>query len=197
MKKILTFILILTVLVSGFCIAVHAEEPDYETENTANAEDTENKNFYEIIYGAFRDNSEKITSALAAIASLVLAFCYKRGLMPSVKGATNKLCDLVSKVKDASEEQAETAKELLYSAEEKLLCARDSIEKLNERLMELEKELSESLADKDEREKMKLILMAQTEMLYDIFMTSALPQYQKDIVGERTARMKEQLNVGG
>ena len=30
-------------------------------------------------------------------------------------------------------------------------------------------------------------------MLYDVFMSSALPQYQKDAVGERIAKMREAI----
>ena len=39
----------------------------------------------------------------------------------------------------------------------------------------------------------RVILSAQVDMLYDIFMTSALPQYQKDAVGERIAAMRGAL----
>ena len=38
---------------------------------------------------------------------------------------------------------------------------------------------------------MKIILSAQIDMLYDIFMTSSLPQYQKDAVSKRIGEMKE------
>ena len=37
------------------------------------------------------------------------------------------------------------------------------------------------------------MVKAQIDMLYDVFMSSALPQYQKDAVGERIAKMKEAL----
>ena len=37
---------------------------------------------------------------------------------------------------------------------------------------------------------------AQIDMLYEIFMSSALPQYAKDRVGEKVAEMKAQLTDG-
>ena len=37
---------------------------------------------------------------------------------------------------------------------------------------------------------LRLVVDTQIDMLYDIFMSSALPQYQKDAVGERIAKMK-------
>ena len=38
---------------------------------------------------------------------------------------------------------------------------------------------------------MKALMSAQIDMLYDIFMTSSLPQYQKDAVNKRISEMKE------
>ena len=46
-------------------------------------------------------------------------------------------------------------------------------------------------------EELSVIVGTQIDMLYDIFMTSALPQYQKDAVGERVAKMKEALAGNG
>jgi hypothetical protein len=40
---------------------------------------------------------------------------------------------------------------------------------------------------------MKTIMSAQVDMLYNIFMSSSLPQYSKDAVGERISEMKAAL----
>ena len=48
-----------------------------------------------------------------------------------------------------------------------------------------------------QRESLRLILEGQIDMLYAIFMTSALPQYQKDEIGERISRMREELKNYG
>ena len=40
---------------------------------------------------------------------------------------------------------------------------------------------------------LRLILNSQIELLYEIFMSSSLPTYQKDAVGARFAEMKRAL----
>ena len=52
-------------------------------------------------------------------------------------------------------------------------------------LDEVEKRLEALAYDKSERDKMKLILESEVELLYDIFMSSGLPEYQKDTVAKR------------
>ena len=44
---------------------------------------------------------------------------------------------------------------------------------------------------------MKALMSAQIDMLYDIFMTSSLPQYQKDAVNQRVKEMKEVTESDG
>lgn len=188
-KRVFTFIIILAVLTCGLYVAAYANG---ETVTGGERE----ASFYELIYSAVSENSEKIMSALAAIASLVLAFTYKKGLLPTLKSAIDKLCDAVAKIKNESALQSEKAQSLIGDAADRLNAAKTAMDDITERLDALERELSESLETKDEKEKFRLILLAQTEMLYDIFMSSALPQYQKDIVGEKTAKIKEQINSG-
>lgn len=187
MKKLILFIVILIFTVSVFAFSAYADGEAVEAE-------TENESFYELVYSALREHSEKILSALAAIGSLLLAFTYRRGLMPTLNGALEKMCEGIGKIKTASEEQTKNAALLLSEAEERLENSKNALADITNKLEKLELELSESLESKDEREKMKIILLSQTEMLYDIFMSSALPQYQKDMVGERTLKIKEELN---
>ena len=44
-----------------------------------------------------------------------------------------------------------------------------------------------------ERETVKLLLEEQINMLYTIFLSSSLPQYQKDEIGVRIQSMREEL----
>ena len=37
-------------------------------------------------------------------------------------------------------------------------------------------------------------MLAEVEMIYNIFISSSLPQYQKDKVGEAYSKMKEKLS---
>ena len=40
---------------------------------------------------------------------------------------------------------------------------------------------------------MKIILESQIDMLYDIFMSSSIPLFQKEAVGEKISAMKKRL----
>ena len=68
-----------------------------------------------------------------------------------------------------------------------------AVEKIGEHLTAIEGTLSGMKSDAGERERFKAIMDAQVNLLYDIFMNSSIPQYQKDAVGERIAEMKGAL----
>ena len=65
---------------------------------------------------------------------------------------------------------------------------------LTEKISSLDNAVNERLVmdekARGEYEKLRFIIEGQIDMLYDIFMSSALPQYQKDAVGERIGKMK-------
>ena len=192
MKKLILFTLILTVLLSAFSICVFATDAPEENGDSTKTEE----NFFEMAFEKAKAHSEKILSAIAAIGSLLLAFTYKKGLLPALKSGIDNLRDSVVKLKKESEAQSESSSSLLITASEHLKNAEDMLTSLSNRLSELEGALKENAESKDEREKFKLILLSQTDMLYDIFMTSSLPQYQKDAVGEKIADMKEKIKIG-
>jgi hypothetical protein len=61
-----------------------------------------------------------------------------------------------------------------------------SIETVEERLSILDDQ-------KNENEIFKELLRGQVDMLYDIFLSSSLPQFEKDRVGKRVEEMKQAL----
>ena len=71
-------------------------------------------------------------------------------------------------------------------AEIKTVCECGRKATVNARLDALEDE-------RDERKKLTAVLSAEVDMLYEIFMSAALPQYLKDSVGERIAKMKAEI----
>ena len=169
----------------NYCVNEEEISVENQTENE--------ENFFASIYGEAVENSDKILSALAFIGSVVLTFTYKKGLLPTLNSAIGKLSESVSKIKTSSEEQLDKSCKLLSDAGVYLENTEKCLNALSERLERLEGDLENAKESKSQREKFNLVLMAQTDMLYDIFMTSGLPQYQKDIVGEKISAMKEQI----
>ena len=84
------------------------------------------------------------------------------------------------------------------SIEDGLDAAKKALAELTERVEALDAGINKSIKDADEatreKEAFKLILTSQVDMLYYLFMSSALPQYQKDTVGERISKMREALS---
>ena len=173
-----------------------------EEENASNAEQQQIQdgiatpdegNPFEAVYDFTAEHIGEIFSLLSFIAAAVVAFLYNKGLLPALRNSLATMANILSGVKNSAENSEnlsiETRKELVEKfgkAESGLADVRESISVLAERL--------DSLADsKGEQEKMRLIMNAQIDMLYEIFLCSSLPEYQKDAVRKKVVAMKEVL----
>ena len=184
--------------------ALYFEEETLQTETDASAitdedaaNDGEKPNFFTKVYTELSCYASEILSALTLIGSLTLALAYKKGLLPLVEKSLLTIGGAITKIKESTKESADMSSALGDIIDEKLTTTKETVDLLANRIKELDDRLSESIKDeKDamrEKRQLSLIVNAQIEMLYDVFMCSALPQYQKDAVGEKIARMKEAL----
>ena len=195
LKHFIYTILILT-LAFSFSISANAEEvAEPATDDTAEV------NVFTGIYAEVTEYAGEILCALTFVGSVVLAIAYKTGLLPIVKGSLVSLGNAVNKIKDNATENAEKGALLGKSIEDSLSDAKNALDGVINRVDALEAAIKGNLKEADEAEREKtafrLILNSQVDMLYEIFMSSALPQYQKDAVGERVAKMKEALAENG
>ena len=161
----------------------------------ANPDDdgSKNTNPFELIFNTVKNYTTEILCALSFVGSLILAYAYKSGLLPIIKNGIGAIASTVSKIKDTTERGEEKTDGLSRELREKLSNTESALLKLNDSLCDMEKQLDNLSDEAGEREKLNLILSAQIDMLYGIFMTSSLPQYQKDEVGARIAEMREAL----
>ena len=184
--------LLVTVLLIAFscCFAITASA---EEAAEASATITE-ENVFSSVYNEVASHASEILCAMTFAGSLILAFAYKKGLMPLVKGSLLSIANAISKIKDDTTENAERNAKIGESLEMELENTKATLNTLTDKISELDLMLMEKLECEDdakrEKEEFKLIISSQIDMLYDIFMASALPQYQKDAVGERIAKMK-------
>lgn len=153
----------------------------------------ETKNLFEELYSTAVDNSDKIFSILAFIGTLVVGVGYKSGFLPLLRDALSKLKSSIDSANEESSKNNMSTKEELGLIEESLDRLEEMMEDDRETLTELAKRtrLYEELAE--QRESVNLIMRAQVDMLYSIFMSSSLPQYQKDEIGEKIREMKKEL----
>lgn len=193
--------LIIAILFSTSAVAVGAktaeapmpEDREEVTEEAAGGEES----FFGKVYEELSEYATEILSALTLVGSLTLAIAYKKGLLPLVEKSLVTIGNAITKIKDTASESAEQSTALSLGIENKLTEAVTTLDSLAKKVALLDKSLTERIRDESEtergREQLRIIAEAQIDMLYDVFMTSALPQYQKDAVGERIAKMREAI----
>ena len=185
MKKLFTFLLILILTVSLTAFAASANE--------LQSNEAAEESLFGEIYDFFISNADRIFAILAFSASILLAFAYKRGLIPLLKSALGSLKSSVVEIKDEAEKGASESASMLTRASENLGQAELLLESLSERLCKIDDKLSDAANCQNMISVVETVLASQTELLYEIFMSSSLPLYQKESVGERISEMKKQL----
>lgn len=197
-NRIKLLIAVMLILVSALVLSVSASAQEAES---AELTDGTEENVFDKMYADVSEYATEILCAMTFAGSLILAFAYKKGLLPIVKGSLLSIGNAVSKVKDSVGESAEKGVKLGESIKKGLENTKTVLDGLVKKISELDTALEERLSDESERaheaEVLRLVLLSQIEMLRDIFMSAALPQYQKDAVGERIAKMKGALEENG
>lgn len=151
------------------------------------------KNIFESIYETVLENVDEIFSALAFVGTMILGFAYKRGLTPKLTGAVSKISDAVGKVREESRIAMENTEGGIESLSARILSLENALELFSGEVAALEEKLGTRAALEAERERFGTVLSSQVDMLYDIFMSSSLPQYQKEKISERVGMMKKEL----
>lgn len=151
-------------------------------------------NFFTVAYEELSAYASEILCGLTLAASLILAFAYKKGLLPLVQSALISIGNAVTKIGHSAKKSEEQTALLEENIGNSIKNAKDMIGALTEKISSLDNAVNERLVmdekARGEYEKLRFIIEGQIDMLYDIFMSSALPQYQKDAVGERIGKMK-------
>ena len=165
-----------------------------ENEEKSPAESTKNQNLFEEIYNLGVENADKIFSVLAFIGTLIVGVGYKSGLLPLLRDALSKLKGAIDQTKEENDKNSLTAKEKMEEISSSIEKIEENIRKNGEELSRIEWQFESYEALLKERAALRTILARQIDMLYAIFMTSSLPQYQKEEIGEKIQKMREELN---
>ena len=190
---------ITAIMIVGFTSMTYASSisalEDVECGSSSTEQSHEDSNVFDEIFAAASEFSTEITSVMAFIGSLIVALAYKRGLLPSVKNGIGAIGCAISQIKDSTESYSRHQDELLSEFTERLCRAEDVLERFGKAIDEIAEKTEDTQGAAKDRESMKALMTAQIDMLYDIFMTSSLPQYQKDAVNERIREMKEVTGI--
>lgn len=189
-KRLAAVFACVILLLSLTSLAVSAEETYEETAETADTEVGE-VNAFEDAFAALESFSSEILCALSFTGSLIIAFAYRKGLLPAVKSGIGAIGSAVGSIKESSESYAKHGEEILALMSQRLDEAEKTLAAFERAVSDIAEKSEDGALAANDRAAMKALMSAQIDMLYDIFMTSSLPQYQKDAVSERVREMKE------
>ena len=216
MKKLKSYVLcaaLSVALVLGICCvpalaaedtgtAIEASEPaDSSSESAVSvtdgevSEDEARKNPFEMLWQGVLEHTEQIMCALALAGSLVLTFLYKKGLMPFLTRALAAIGSTLSGIRESTDVYAQKSGKELSDISEALVKSESIIGTVAQRLTQIEAALDDERRSRDESESLRAVMCVQVELLYDILMNSAIPQYRKDAAGERLLEMKSTLGA--
>ena len=151
------------------------------------------KSFFTELFEAFEERLSEILSALAFAGSLIIMFCYKKGLIQVVTEGVKALSGGVKSISERTESIKTEAEELSLMMDKKLESFEKIINVMLNSIENTEKRLDELKESEGERAKLNTVMLGQIDMLYDIFNATSIPQYLKDSVGERISAMKAEL----
>ena len=183
--KILIAFALSVIFIASFSVFSFASEAD--------GADGERESVFSLVYGFALENADKIFSLLAFIGAIILSFAYKKGLFPFVQKALSSLGAAVSSLREESEKNASLGNAFMEDLKNKLGASEAALEKAEKRLSLLEEKISMANALSEKSDQLRAVMLAEVEMIYEIFISSSLPQYQKDRVGEAYLKMKSAL----
>ena len=172
------------------------EESGVTDEGADGDNDTAESNLFTAIYEAVGEYSGEILSALAFIGSIIIMICYKSGLLPIVKEGLLALMSGVKSLGEHSGNIASCTEQMKEEIAKECLRTEELLITMQEALATIEKKLGDEAARTSEIAAMKNALTCEVDMIYDVFMAAALPQYLKDKVGETARNMKATLGEG-
>ena len=204
MKKILITLSLLLLLVacalSVSCYASEEYEPVPDT-SIDTAEPSQEQTFSDLVVESFQKYIGEIFCALTFLGSLLTTFLYKKGLLPALGEGINKIYSVVVKTGEKASEAQKEYSELLDAFIEKALPILERAKELSGYAEQL-KEESHALKDELEREKqqrqiLSKILTGQIDMLYGVFVSASLPEYQKEQLGAQYNRLRALITAEG
>ena len=166
-----------------------AEDTDVE-----NADNNDAENGFEKIYEVLMAHVSEILSLAAFIGSLVCAIIYKSGLMPLMEKGLGGIKNAAQKIKEATDRAECDNKASLGYINDKMNELEIAISEMQETVKAATQAMDSAVDMKAHQARIDGLLAGELDMLYDIFMSSALPEYEKARVGERVAKLKEGLN---
>ena len=156
-------------------------------------EDGEYENVFDTLFDKVCEYLPEILSVITLTSSLILAYAYKRGLLPFVSRSLGAIGDAIGNIKDKGEEDGGVLESIDKAVLEGFGRINSAVEEMSQRLESVTEALRLAESRAGDREKLITVINGQIDMLYEVFMSSSLPHFQKEAVGERIAEMREAI----
>ncbi len=172
-------------IISLAAFGAYAQSPD-TTQESASGE-----NFFESLYLAVREHIGDIMCAVSLALTLLMTVLYKKGLMPYMTHSLSTIGSAINSIQRSTEKYADDGG--ISGIKAMLEQAQETVSALKVGIAEIEKTLCGMASERSDIAKFKAVMECQSTLLFDILMSSSIPQYQKDAVGEKLAEIKAQL----
>ena len=198
-RTILLTVIILTLFVCSFGFETFAEEAPMLTDNVnissqITESDDKGPPLSELMLDYVRSYTSEIFCSLTFIGSLITAFLYKKGLLPTLSEGINRIYSIAVKSGESATELQKKSEERLESFLNTTLPLLEKAGELTEYAEELRQNTltmkDELQREKAEREALSQVLSGQTELLYGVFMSANIPEFQKEQLAERYNRIQ-------
>lgn len=184
MKKIFLTILLCTVLCLSLPLAASATGAE-----AATAE----QSAFALLYEQLGAHLSEILSALCVLSGLLLAFCYKRGLLPLIKNGLSAIGAATKEWGKSAESFGIEAKQICENANSYVQTLGEKTDEIEKHLLAIEERLKAFEGLCNDSERVKDALGGQMEMLLEIFLSSSLPQFEKDRVSLKLDALKRSI----
>lgn len=168
---------------------------DTGDENGIEKTDTGDENIFAAIYSFASERSAEIFALLSFIGSLIIVVCYKSGILPLLREGLGGMLGAVGKLKEGVAESERLSKETSEALSTRLGEAEYMIGGFSERVAAIEAACELTAKRTAETSDLKELITLEIDLLHDVFMTAALPQYLKESIGERVGEMKKRLGA--
>ena len=186
MKKFILTLSLSALLLVALPLCIGASAP--------NAEAAE-PDAFSMLYEAAAAHVTEIFSAIAAAGALVIALCYRKGLIPLLKNGIGAIGSATKEWGKSAENYGKEAKEICQNANDYIHILGEKAEQTQNCILSIEQKISKLGDRMEETEQIKAVLEGQMDMLYDVFLSSSLPEFEKERVSLRMEKMKQALRT--
>lgn len=193
------FLILLCLCLSLLCLlpsaaaAAEVNEPDTEESTLTVETQTEEHGFFFLLYERLCENLPEVFSALSFLSACILALCYKKGLLPLLRDGLGAIGNATKDWGKTVEKCAQEREDFCKNANDSIQFIQSFAKEIEASIQKIEQRMSAVSDQKGEGERLRLLMEGQVELLCDIFLSSSLPQFEKERVCKRVEEMKRVL----